>query len=89
MAQDRREAPTGTDLARTTRLREASFPHPPTTVRTPPAQAQPQAGPTTDRPPRPLTREEVLARITAAAQQPTQPPPHARPPPETADATEA
>ncbi len=89
-----REAPTGTDLSRTARLREASFPHPPTTAaRVPPAQPQadrpPQAGttrtgPTTDRPsrtgqpPRPLTREEVLARITTQATQTTQQPPTPR-----------
>ncbi|AYD89919.1 hypothetical protein D5R93_07575 [Actinomyces lilanjuaniae] len=48
-----REAPTGTDPAHTVSLREASFPHPPTAaVRVPPAQAQPQAGPTTGEPPR-------------------------------------
>ncbi|WP_164860042.1 polymorphic toxin type 15 domain-containing protein [Actinomyces wuliandei] len=87
-----REAPTGTDLSRTARLREAT--HPPTTAaRVPPAQPQadrpPQAGttrtgPTTDRPsrtgqpPRPLTREEVLARITTQATQTTQQPPTPR-----------
>ncbi|WP_127841471.1 polymorphic toxin type 15 domain-containing protein [Actinomyces wuliandei] len=88
-----KEAPAGADLSRTARLRErtarlrqASFPHPPTTAaRTPPAQPQagqpPQTGATParpDQPPRPLTREEVLARITTQA---TQTAPHPTPDP--------
>ncbi|WP_182911302.1 polymorphic toxin type 15 domain-containing protein [Actinomyces sp. 2119] len=82
-AQDRPGTPTGT--ARTTRLREASFPHPPTTAaRTPPPQAQPQTGPTTDRPSRAgqpghkITPEEVLADIKARAARMTQEPPTPR-----------
>ncbi|WP_257495129.1 polymorphic toxin type 15 domain-containing protein, partial [Actinomyces wuliandei] len=75
-ARAAREAPAG--AARAARLREASFPHPPTAaVRVPPAQPQAgttRTGPAPGQPSRPLTREEVLARITAqAAQQPTQP----------------
>ncbi|WP_180342394.1 polymorphic toxin type 15 domain-containing protein [Actinomyces wuliandei] len=62
--QDQPGAPTGADPSRTTSLREASFPHPPTAaVRVPPPQ--------TGQPSRPLTREEVLARITT--QQPRTP----------------
>ncbi|RJF40886.1 hypothetical protein D4740_10105 [Actinomyces sp. 2119] len=77
-----REALAGTGPARTASLREASFPHPPTTaVRTPPAQPQPQTGPRLSRAGRPghkITPEEVLADIKARAARITQEPPTPR-----------
>ncbi len=86
-----REAPTGTDLSRTARLRETSFPHPPTTAaRTPPAQPQADPRPSrtgqqprTDGPGQPghkTTPEEILADIKARVAQAAQPPtPHQTP----------
>ncbi|WP_182911340.1 polymorphic toxin type 15 domain-containing protein [Actinomyces sp. 2119] len=76
-----REAPAGTGPARTASLREASFPHPPTTAaRTPPAQAQPQTGqqPQAGRPGHKITPEEVLADVKARAARITQEPPTPR-----------
>ncbi|WP_162933822.1 polymorphic toxin type 15 domain-containing protein [Actinomyces lilanjuaniae] len=92
-----REAPAGTGPARTASLREASFPHPPTTAaRTPPAQAQPQTGPATGQPSRAgrpghkiTPRRSWPTSRPEPPRGPSSPPPHARPPPETADATEA